>query len=71
MVTALKGKLKNGTSVLDLTEYPDAFQKGHWIFDGHWNEEGSEAAADIMTDYIIQSGILPEENATKAAEPDN
>ena len=52
MVKAVKAKLDGLVATIDLTDYPEGFQGGSWLFDGHWNEKGNAAAAKIVADYI-------------------
>ncbi len=69
MVAALKDKLDGKMNVLDLTDYPEDFQEAHWIFDGHWNDHGSESAARILTEYITKLGVFPN-NGEAVVSPD-
>lgn len=44
----------SGTEVatIDLADYADRLQGGYWYFDGHWNEKGNAAAADIISNEM-------------------
>jgi len=35
-------------AIIVLADYSDRFQESYWHFDGHWNEQGNAAAADII-----------------------
>ncbi len=57
MVKAIKAKIEGKIPFIDLTDFPDQFQGGYWIFDGHWNEKGNEATAKILSDYILETVV--------------
>ncbi len=53
LLAAIKHLINGHIQFLDLTAYPAQFQGGYWLFDGHWNEAGTAAAARIITNSIL------------------
>lgn len=59
MVAALTKRLTGRVDFVDLSAYSVEFQGGYWLFDGHWNEKGNEAAAKILAEYLLANGNVP------------
>ena len=59
--TALAEILPDFAPVINLLDFPNRFSDAYWHFDGHFNETGNAAAAEIVTDYL---------NCTEKSSPD-
>lgn len=44
--------LNDDALLLDLHDYPQALRGGYWTFDGHWNERGNSAVAEIIAGHV-------------------
>lgn len=44
---------------LDLGRFADRFRGGYWKMDGHWNEAGLDAAAELVAEHLAESGPNP------------
>lgn len=52
LLQTLGNKLQSTTPTLPLLDYRSELSGAYWHFDGHWNEQGNAAAADIISGYL-------------------
>ncbi len=45
-------RLRGKVPLIDLGQLPERFFDGYYKLDGHWNDRGNQAAAEIIADYI-------------------
>ncbi|MHC5005671.1 MAG: hypothetical protein ACYTJ0_21440, partial [Planctomycetota bacterium] len=45
---ATRRRLEGVVPVIDLLDHADRLEDGYWKFDGHWNERGNDAVADVL-----------------------
>lgn len=51
--TELSVRLPAVAHTIDLNNFKKDFNSGYWHFDGHWNHKGNDAAAAIVSSYLI------------------
>ena len=54
---ALARELKGRVDVVDLADFPEALQAAYWPLDGHFNEKGQAAVAELLAQNFIRAGV--------------
>ncbi len=52
MVAAISEKLEGKVPYIDLSQYRENYNRGYWLFDGHWNEKGNAVTAAIIAEHL-------------------
>ena len=54
---ALAGELKGRVEIIDLADYRDLLQDAYWPLDGHFNEKGQAAVAELLAQRFLGEGL--------------
>lgn len=54
---ALARELKGRVAVVDLAEFPETLQDAYWPLDGHFNEKGQAAVAELLVQHLTRDGV--------------